>query len=712
MTARQAVLAGCAALCLAGVGSGDIVVHGPDMAEGFIRTDDAADPVQINIYWSTHPNACFGNVSVPKRQVARLVRQRRPPDEYFDHAFAAKPEDGAAQAACAEWCKKTGRRDEADWHARLALAADPSNAAATKLLGAGRAKKLVAEEAEWTGKTLPALRELCAAESPDARAACKGSVKGLARAPSELAVDRLFRSAHARKGLHEDLQLRMDVGELKRCIYTLFVPDDYDPLRTYPLILGLHGGGPGPDADADPVGSGKETMPFYLHDARKRKYIIVCPDAIKAGWSTPPNTEWIDKLLREIVLTYHIDLRRVYVMGHSMGGWGTWYHGPRLADSIAAFSPNSGGGPGGYDKIKKTQTAVYQYHGTDDNRCQVGASQSAAKSLKQNGCDFIYTELPAPAGHSWPKECISAAFDLFDRRRTFPTGEPTVFFDYRLPKGVDPVSSLAVLPLTKVEVTDLGGIEIGKKGASDAGPSWKDLVTQLTKGGELADEAAEALGAHAERSKAVKAVVGLLGHEKEDTRRSAATALGLIGDPTALRPLAEAAKEEQRPVRRAAVRAIGRISGAEALPLLKGLVEWQGTWFDGIAPSGRLRADNWQWNQQEVAMLFDALAPEDGRAPVVDAATLAAIDRVVLTGMILRELDVAWDKVAHKDPEVTRALYAESLAVFVGRARRPEGAALLDRLVADGRFTGRPKVVAAIDAARAALAARPPVPSK
>ncbi|MEO8549609.1 MAG: prolyl oligopeptidase family serine peptidase, partial [Kofleriaceae bacterium] len=41
--------------------------------------------------------------------------------------------------------------------------------------------------------------------------------------------------------------------------------------------------------------------------------------------------------------TYAIDTNRVFICGHSMGGYGTWSIGPRHADLFAAGAAMAGG---------------------------------------------------------------------------------------------------------------------------------------------------------------------------------------------------------------------------------------------------------------------------------------------------------------------------------------------------------------------------------
>ena len=60
-------------------------------------------------------------------------------------------------------------------------------------------------------------------------------------------------------------------------------------------------------------------------------------------------------------MLYNVDENRIWLTGHSMGGFGSWAWGPKRADVWAAFAPCAGGGgpqTGGLP--------VYVYHGTDE----------------------------------------------------------------------------------------------------------------------------------------------------------------------------------------------------------------------------------------------------------------------------------------------------------------------------------------------------------
>ena len=73
--------------------------------------------------------------------------------------------------------------------------------------------------------------------------------------------------------------------------------------------------------------------------------IIVCPTAIAAPWAAPANEPFLLACLEEVMLLYNVDENRVYLTGHSMGGFGAWSFGPKHNELFAVVAPMSGGDP-------------------------------------------------------------------------------------------------------------------------------------------------------------------------------------------------------------------------------------------------------------------------------------------------------------------------------------------------------------------------------
>jgi pimeloyl-ACP methyl ester carboxylesterase len=110
--------------------------------------------------------------------------------------------------------------------------------------------------------------------------------------------------------------------------YAITYPADYQPDRTYALILSLHGAGV---EASDLAGCYKP----------KDWAFIVCPTNRR-----PYGFDWQDwgrldafEVLQQVCAAFPIDTDRIYLTGHSMGGHGTWYIGLTSPDRFAAIAP-------------------------------------------------------------------------------------------------------------------------------------------------------------------------------------------------------------------------------------------------------------------------------------------------------------------------------------------------------------------------------------
>ncbi|MDB4734040.1 alpha/beta hydrolase-fold protein [Planctomycetota bacterium] len=104
------------------------------------------------------------------------------------------------------------------------------------------------------------------------------------------------------------------------------------------LFIGLHGGGVG-SADA----SGAHGA--FKNEAAERDWVALFPQAIEAterGWVDAGTEEWIVRLIEEARRTYSVPADKVFIGGHSMGGFGAWTLGAHHADLFAAALPAAG----------------------------------------------------------------------------------------------------------------------------------------------------------------------------------------------------------------------------------------------------------------------------------------------------------------------------------------------------------------------------------
>lgn len=199
-----------------------------------------------------------------------------------------------------------------------------------------------------------------------------------------------------------------------------------------PLLVFLHGAGERGDDNELTLNSVSPFAANYSLDFEKYgAYILVPQCATDHQWVDTP---WVNgsfdrskvkisihlsaakELIDETVEKYSIDRNRIYIMGCSMGGFGTWDMISRFPDYFRAAMPICGSSdPNDIDKIK--HIPIWTFHGDADPSVPVSGTREAYTALKAVGGDVIYSEYKG-CGHgvwelAYKNECI---FDwLFSR---------------------------------------------------------------------------------------------------------------------------------------------------------------------------------------------------------------------------------------------------------------------------------------------------------
>lgn len=105
------------------------------------------------------------------------------------------------------------------------------------------------------------------------------------------------------------------------------------------LIIALHGGGEG---SGDAGGAHGTFSPI----ASKHKCICIAPEVLEKterGWTTSGTEEFVFELIEAAKRTWRkIPHDRIYMCGHSMGGYGSWTLGAHQADIFAGLGPYAG----------------------------------------------------------------------------------------------------------------------------------------------------------------------------------------------------------------------------------------------------------------------------------------------------------------------------------------------------------------------------------
>ncbi len=194
--------------------------------------------------------------------------------------------------------------------------------------------------------------------------------------------------------------------------YRLMPPLDINPGERYPLILSLHGGGGAGDDNESQLRWWNGVM-VKEEWRRAHPSFVFVPQAVSGGtWGErsevgdlkniyiknmiPVVFDLIEALQRELP----IDASRIYVLGSSMGGSGTWNFLKARPGFFAAAIPVCAGRPP--ENVNGlTQTPVWSFHGADDPTAPVENSRRMFEGVKAAGGSIKYTELRGIKHNSW-----------------------------------------------------------------------------------------------------------------------------------------------------------------------------------------------------------------------------------------------------------------------------------------------------------------------
>jgi predicted peptidase len=187
-------------------------------------------------------------------------------------------------------------------------------------------------------------------------------------------------------------------GDFKRQIslrYLLYLPEDCNSEKEYPLILFLHGMGERGDNLEDVKRHG---LPKLVSQGKDFTFIIVSPQCpAEQMWK---NIELMG-LLDHIEAEYSVDESRIYLTGLSMGGFGSWKLATEYPERFAAIAPVCGGGEPRLGSKMLKDTPVWVFHGEDDEVVPLESSERMVEALTKEGGDVKFTVYPDTSHNSW-----------------------------------------------------------------------------------------------------------------------------------------------------------------------------------------------------------------------------------------------------------------------------------------------------------------------
>lgn len=221
--------------------------------------------------------------------------------------------------------------------------------------------------------------------------------------------------------------------------YRLLEPLEKDTKLKYPLVVVLHGAGEKGTDNERQLLNGGELFASLSNRLRFQSYVVFpqCPKP--DNWTTfgflqNPGEEIqmgkYDKqasdplratlaLIDRLITDERVDKNRVYIVGLSMGGFGTLEALSNRPGLFAAAVPICGGGDSTACEKYARKVPVWLFHSQDDPVIPVGLSQAIANRLRALKAEPQYTEYERAGRSSWREALADTRLLpwLFDQRR-------------------------------------------------------------------------------------------------------------------------------------------------------------------------------------------------------------------------------------------------------------------------------------------------------
>ncbi len=207
----------------------------------------------------------------------------------------------------------------------------------------------------------------------------------------------------------DDFEARWYTDGINTLPFRLWVPRDYDPKQSYPVVVFLHGAGErGTDNRRQLTG---QTAPLvFVRPENQERWpcFMLAPQCpMGGGWNNgdgaPNPSTWMRltmEALYELFGEFNLNASRLYLTGLSMGGFGTWDAITRWPGLFAAAVPICGGGAD-WLAWRCAKTPVWAFHSDDDPVVPVERTRRMIAAMRRVWGRPLYTEYHGYGHFSW-----------------------------------------------------------------------------------------------------------------------------------------------------------------------------------------------------------------------------------------------------------------------------------------------------------------------
>ena len=180
--------------------------------------------------------------------------------------------------------------------------------------------------------------------------------------------------------------------------YLIYLPPNYstNPDNKCPMMIYLHGAGL---KDRSLEGLKGDYLPWHLSNDKVLPFIVVSPVCKTNGW----NVTILNFLLDDIIHKFNVDENKIYLTGHSMGGFGTWDWAVENPEKFAAIVPVSGCS-NSRDSIsawKLRNMPIWVFHGDIDKIVDIQCNMEMVNELRKFSKKVKFTIYPSRGHDTW-----------------------------------------------------------------------------------------------------------------------------------------------------------------------------------------------------------------------------------------------------------------------------------------------------------------------
>jgi predicted peptidase len=171
--------------------------------------------------------------------------------------------------------------------------------------------------------------------------------------------------------------------------YRLMPPIHFDAAERYPVLISLHGAGGRGDDNGKQLKSWTQQLALESNRSDFPCYVIA-PQS-NSHWEI----ERFDAVKQVIETLPAVDMKRIYIMGHSMGGHGTFLWTQHDPDYFAAAAPCAGTGRTGRPEFVEPERLkdlpLWVFHGDQDKVCPYALAAKLLEDMRGLGGNMKLT---------------------------------------------------------------------------------------------------------------------------------------------------------------------------------------------------------------------------------------------------------------------------------------------------------------------------------